>query len=145
MILTWSADEQVVFFNSCPFESEYGKEISSESIPVKRIDEAIVTQGELVCESTNLLVHRIPEIVGDTVRCALSFASPFVLLLHPKSNMLMTVISFRTSRCWRSTAILLHRVGKNHLHPSLCDLDQTEGIPRLQISIRRIYNASTCR
>ena len=61
----------------------------SASIPVKRIEEAIVTQGELVCESTNFVVHRIPEIVGDTMRCALSFASPFVLL-HPKSNMLMT-------------------------------------------------------
>lgn len=129
---TWSAKEQADFFNTPQFEEEYSKGVAqraydnilffggsirsniqvalSEEDPVKMIEEAILTKGELVCERffkagfggaedvvSDVLVHRNPEMAGgkynyNVVTCAYSFASPFVLrrLLKLKDSMLVT-------------------------------------------------------
>lgn len=129
---TWSADEQADFFNSTQFESEHGKEVAQRAYdniqffggsirssiqaaitrksPVKKIEDALLTKGELVCERffkagfggtedavSDVLLHRNPEMVDDkydfdSEPCAYSFASPYVLrrLLQLKDSMLVT-------------------------------------------------------
>jgi len=129
---TWSADEQADFFNSTQFESEHGKEVAQRAYdniqffggsirsniqvaiakksPTKKIEDALLAKGELVCERffkagfggtedvvSDVLVHRNPEMVDDkydfdSEPCAYSFASPYVLrrLLQLKDSMLVT-------------------------------------------------------
>eukprot|EP01031_Cornospumella_fuschlensis_P027412 gene27412-33107_t len=83
----------------------------SEEDSVARIEQAILAKGELVCELffkagfggsedvvSDVLVHRNPKMKDantydfNTVACAYSFASPYVLrrLLQLKDNMLVT-------------------------------------------------------
>jgi hypothetical protein len=129
---TWSADEQAEYFSSTQFESEYSKEeaqraydnieyfggsirsnikvAKTKMLPVRMIEDALLTKGELVCDRffkagfggseevvPDVLVHRNPVIVDgkfdfDAEPCAYSFASPFVLrrLLQLKTTMLVT-------------------------------------------------------
>ena len=131
MLPTWSFEEQYDYFSSHQFESEYGKEVAQRAYeniqffggsirsnieasiagqsPAERIEEAIETKGELLCEryfnvfsgsvhfSSELLVHRNPKMVGDrydfdSELVVFSFASPFVVrrLLQLKNNILAT-------------------------------------------------------
>jgi hypothetical protein len=129
---TWSADEQEDFFNSSQFKAEHSEEIAVRAYeniqyfggsirnnilgaienedPVMRIEEALKTKGESVCDRyfkagfggteedvADVLVHRNPQKVDgkynfNTKVCEFKFASPFVLqrLLRLKDNMLVT-------------------------------------------------------
>jgi hypothetical protein len=129
---TWSADEQATFFNSVQFQNEHGAEVTQRAYnnieyfggsirsniqvaiagksPGKKIDKAIQTKGEYVCDRffkagfggtedvvSDVLVHRNPEKVNDVYDfdaepCAFSFASPYVLrcLLTLQDSMMVT-------------------------------------------------------